>query len=93
MTAPGAGDERVDGPDRGGQRARWVGYGQTAAAFALILVAWQLVGLKVPRYLLPTPLGAAGELWARAPLLAQHALVTLQESGTLFSFGFSNART
>jgi NitT/TauT family transport system permease protein len=56
-----------------------VGRGQTLAAFVAILVAWQLVGLRVPRYLLPTPLGAAAELWARAPLLGQHALVTLQE--------------
>jgi NitT/TauT family transport system permease protein len=62
-----------------GRRSRWLGYGQTAAAFVLILVAWQLVGLKVPRYILPTPLATLAELQARAPLLAQHALTTLGE--------------
>jgi NitT/TauT family transport system permease protein len=61
------------------RRVGWQGYAQTAAAFAVIVVVWQLVGLKVPRYILPTPLAALGELWARAPLLAGHALVTLQE--------------
>jgi NitT/TauT family transport system permease protein len=58
---------------------RWAGYAQTAGAFLVILVAWQLLGLKVPRYILPTPLAALGELWTRAPLLAQHAAITLQE--------------
>jgi NitT/TauT family transport system permease protein len=59
--------------------ARWRGYAQTGAAFLAILVAWQLLGLKVPRYILPTPLAALDELWTRAPLLAQHGAVTLQE--------------
>ena len=59
--------------------ARWLARGQTAVAFLAILVVWQLVGLRVPRYLLPTPLGAAQELVVRAPLLGQHALVTLRE--------------
>ncbi len=61
------------------RRARWAAYGQTAAAFAVILIAWQLLGLEVPRYLLPTPLDTVRELVARAPLLAQHAAVTLGE--------------
>jgi NitT/TauT family transport system permease protein len=52
---------------------------QTALAFLLILLAWQLVGLKVPRYILPTPLATVEELLARAPLLGQHGLVTLRE--------------
>ena len=60
-------------------RGWWVARTQTAVAFVAILVAWQLVGLKVPRYLLPTPLGTVQELWARAPLLGQHAVVTLRE--------------
>jgi NitT/TauT family transport system permease protein len=60
-------------------QSRWAAWGQTAAAFVLILVVWQLAGLKVPRYILPTPLATAGELVTRAPLLAQHALVTLRE--------------
>jgi NitT/TauT family transport system permease protein len=64
--------ERRPGP-------RWAGYAQTAAAFLAILVAWQLVGLRLPRYILPTPLATLTELWARAPLLAQHALVTIRE--------------
>jgi len=59
--------------------APWLARAQTAAAFLAILIVWQLVGLKVPRYLLPTPLGAAQELVVRAPLLGQHALVTLWE--------------
>jgi NitT/TauT family transport system permease protein len=58
---------------------RWKGYAQTGLAFLVILVAWQLAGLKVPRYILPTPLDAFGELWTRGPLLAQHAAITLQE--------------
>jgi len=62
-----------------GRGTRWRGYAQTGAAFLGILVAWQLLGLRVPRYILPTPLAALGELWMRAPLLAQHAAVTLQE--------------
>ena len=60
-------------------RLRWGGYAQTAGAFLAILVVWQLVGLKVPRYLLPTPLATGWELVARAPLLGQHALITLRE--------------
>lgn len=59
--------------------ARFKAHLQTALAFAAILVAWQLLGLEVPRYLLPTPLDTARELIARAPLLGRHALVTLQE--------------
>jgi NitT/TauT family transport system permease protein len=59
--------------------ARWLGYGQTAGAFLLILLAWQLVGLKVPRYILPTPLATVAELYTRAPLIGQHALTTLRE--------------
>ena len=64
---------------RSARRGLWVARGQTAAAFALILIAWQLVGLKLPRYILPTPLATLAELYARAPLLGQHALVTLRE--------------
>ena len=64
-------------------------WAQTLAAFLAILLAWQLLGLKVPRYLLPTPVGTAAELWARAPLLGQHALVTLQE--ILLGFGLAVA--
>ena len=67
------------GPGRSGRRGRWLGYGQTAAAFLLILVAWQLVGLRLPRYILPTPYATLTELWVRGPLLAQHALTTLGE--------------
>ncbi len=67
------------------QSRKLLAYGQTAAAFLVILVAWQLIGLKVPRYLLPTPLGAAQELIVRAPLLGQHALVTLREIALGFS--------
>jgi NitT/TauT family transport system permease protein len=63
----------------GGRRAAWAARAQTAAAFVLILLAWQLIGLRLPRYILPTPLATLGELWARAPLLAQHALITLRE--------------
>jgi NitT/TauT family transport system permease protein len=66
---------------------RWVGHAQTAAAFLAIMVAWQLVGLRVPRYLLPTPLAALHELAVRAPLLAQHGLVTLQEIALGFLLG------
>ncbi|MBI3457576.1 MAG: ABC transporter permease [Candidatus Rokubacteria bacterium] len=61
------------------RRVRWMGYGQTAAAFVALLVAWQLLGLQIPPYLLPTPLATVRELIARAPFLAQHALVTLRE--------------
>jgi NitT/TauT family transport system permease protein len=57
----------------------WLAHGQTAGAFLLILIGWQLLGLKVPRYILPTPLATAGEMVTRAPLLAQHGLVTLRE--------------
>ncbi len=74
MGAPGA--AAASRPTR---QSRWAAWGQTAAAFVLILVVWQLAGLKVPRYILPTPLATAGELVTRAPLLAQHALVTLRE--------------
>jgi NitT/TauT family transport system permease protein len=59
--------------------ARWPHYAQTAAAFVAILVAWQLAGMQIPRYLLPTPLDTARELVLRAPLLGQHGLVTLRE--------------
>jgi len=58
---------------------RWKAHLQTAAAFAAILVAWQLLGLRLPRYILPTPLDTARELVARAPVLAEHAAVTLRE--------------
>src|SRR5262249_13367658 len=58
---------------------RWKASLQTAAAFAAILLAWQLLGLRLPRYILPTPLDTARELVVRAPLLAEHALVTLRE--------------
>lgn len=67
------------GPHLTDSRARWIGRGQTVLAFAVIVGVWQLVGLKVPRYILPTPLAALGELVVRAPLLGQHALVTLEE--------------
>ncbi len=30
------------------RRVRWMGYGQTAAAFVALLVAWQLLGLQIP---------------------------------------------
>jgi NitT/TauT family transport system permease protein len=60
-------------------RARWMARSQTTVAFLLILLVWQLVGLRVPRYILPTPLATAQELVVRAPLLGQHALVTLRE--------------
>lgn len=63
----------------GARGRRWRAHAQTAAAFVAILVAWQLLGLKVPRYLLPTPLETARELVVRAPLLAEHAAVTLRE--------------
>lgn len=63
----------------GASGGRWLARAQTAAAFLVILVAWQLVGLRVPRYLLPTPLATIQELVVRAPLLGQHALVTLRE--------------
>ena len=63
----------------GRPRTRWLAYAQTGAAFVAILVAWQLIGLRVPRYLFPTPLATAHELVVRAPLLGQHALVTLRE--------------
>ena len=62
-----------------GTRTTWAGYAQTALAFFVILVIWQLVGLRVPRYILPTPLATVHELVARAPLLGQHALITLRE--------------
>lgn len=54
---------------------------QTASAFLAILVAWQLlvVGLRLPRYLVPTPIETIQELAARWPLLFQHSLVTLRE--------------
>lgn len=58
---------------------RWVHYGQTAVAFLAIVVVWQVAGMKIPRYLLPTPLDTARELIIRAPLLGHHALVTLRE--------------
>jgi NitT/TauT family transport system permease protein len=60
-------------------RVRWVAWAQTAAAFGVILVAWQLLGLRLPRYVLPTPWATVQELVVRAPLLAPHALVTLRE--------------
>jgi NitT/TauT family transport system permease protein len=74
-------------PDAGGppagpprpRRARWVAYGQTAVAFAAIVIVWQLLGLRIPRYLLPTPLETVRELVLRAPILAGHAWVTLRE--------------
>jgi NitT/TauT family transport system permease protein len=62
-------------------------HAQTAAAFLLILLVWQLVGLKVPRYILPTPLATLTELYVRAPLLAQHALTTLGEIALGFLLG------
>jgi NitT/TauT family transport system permease protein len=71
----------------GAARRRWAARAQTAGAFLAILVAWQLVGLQVPRYLLPTPVDALRELWARGPLLAQHGLVTLQEIALGFALG------
>ena len=58
---------------------RWKPYLQTAVAFLVILIGWQLLGLKLPRYILPTPLETAGELWLRAPILGEHAAVTLRE--------------
>jgi NitT/TauT family transport system permease protein len=61
------------------RRGRWAARAQTGAAFLVILLAWQLVGLEVPRYILPTPLDTVRELVTRAPLLGEHALVTLQE--------------
>jgi NitT/TauT family transport system permease protein len=70
---------RTPGTARRWRHGRWLARGQTALAFLLILLVWQFVGLKVPRYILPTPLATLGELVARAPLLAQHALVTLRE--------------
>jgi NitT/TauT family transport system permease protein len=63
----------------GRPRSQWLAYVQTGTAFLAIVVAWQLVGLKVPRYILPTPLATLQELYERAPLLGQHALVTLRE--------------
>ena len=60
-------------------RRRWKPYLQTAAAFLAIVIAWQLLGLRLPRYILPTPLETARELWLRAPILAEHAAVTLRE--------------
>jgi NitT/TauT family transport system permease protein len=62
-----------------GLRRRWKPYLQTAAAFLAIVVAWQLLGFKLPRYILPTPLETAAELWLRGPILAEHAAVTLRE--------------
>lgn len=58
---------------------RWLAYAQTTAAFVAILVAWQIFGLRIPRYLLPTPLDTVWELVERAPLIGEHALVTLNE--------------
>jgi NitT/TauT family transport system permease protein len=82
----GRGAEPAEVPlaPRRGRRGRWVAHGQTTAAFLLILLTWQLVGLKVPRYILPTPLATLVELYVRAPLLAQHALTTLREIGLGF---------
>jgi NitT/TauT family transport system permease protein len=58
-----------------------VGWLQTAGAFVAIVVAWQIlvVGLRIPRYLVPTPVETVQELVARWPLLVQHSLITLRE--------------
>jgi NitT/TauT family transport system permease protein len=58
-------------------------------AFVVILLVWQLAGLQVPRYLLPTPLATLKELVLRAPLLGQHALVTLREIVLGFLLGIA----
>lgn len=68
---------------------RWLARAQTVGAFLAILLAWQLLGVKVPRYLLPTPLATVQELVLRAPLLAQHALVTLREIVLGFLLGIA----
>lgn len=78
MAVPARGETSAGGTDPG-RRAVWAARAQTAAAFLLILVAWQLVGLRLPRYILPTPLATLAELGARAPLLGRHALITLRE--------------
>jgi NitT/TauT family transport system permease protein len=79
MEAPRVGRRRRSG--------KWTAHAQTAAAFLLILLVWQTVGLKVPRYILPTPLATLTELYVRAPLLAQHALTTLGEIALGFLLG------
>jgi NitT/TauT family transport system permease protein len=84
--APGRAVERT-GAARSAGRGQWIARGQTAAAFLLILLAWQLVGLKVPHYILPTPLATVVELYVRAPLLVQHALTTLGEIALGFLLG------
>jgi NitT/TauT family transport system permease protein len=68
---------------------RWKARLQTATAFLVILLAWQLLGFKLPRYILPTPLDTARELWLRAPVLAQHGAVTLREIVLGFLLGIA----
>jgi len=68
-------------PPRAFSRQRILASLQTAGAFVAILVAWQLlvVGLRIPRYLVPTPIETVQELVARWSLLFQHSLITVRE--------------
>ena len=68
-------------PPRAFSRQRVLASLQTAGAFVAILVAWQLlvVGLRIPRYLVPTPIETVQELVARWSLLFQHSLITVRE--------------
>lgn len=51
------------------------------AGFAIILGVWQfaVVTWNISSLLLPSPIAVFAEVGARAPLLAEHALVTLRE--------------
>jgi NitT/TauT family transport system permease protein len=63
--------------------AAWLRYSRLSLLFAIGLIAlWQalVVGLDVPRYILPAPSEIYTQFWRNLPRIAYYTLVTAGES-------------
>ncbi len=71
-----------------GRDGRFPDYVYTIFMLALFLVAWQtaVIALKIPNYLIPTPLQMFSRLVTESPLLATDIKATASEA--LLGFGF-----